>query len=110
MIIYANRQYDNRLLQFAGKDIWVKVYKRNNLTLGRNAMYIRILSSNGYRITYNKVPASLVEGKYNINFNGNTLGTMINETWSSSVDDFEIPSNVETLSTEELMDMVEVNC
>ena len=97
MKIYASK--NNKLVNYIGKNIWVKVYSISKLS---KAYYIRINSIDGNdTITYNKVP---IDTFNKFKPTSRTLAIAINIEHHANIDDFYVSTPVETLTMRELLD------
>ena len=102
MKIYASRK-NLTLDQFVGKDIWIKIKCLKKLTFHNT--YIRVLDidDNGI-VTFNKILAFWVN---NGHLGAKTLGAIINDQYHCELDKIILAEPIETLTTEDLLDMFE---
>ena len=91
MKIYCYSQSD--ITAYANKDIWVKAQ------FEKGPYWTRILSVNGDKCTLNRVSAEYTD------HSAVALGALVNKVHNCKLDEFSIIKPVETMSTEELLDL-----
>lgn len=104
MKIYANNYTKEDLEYYIGKDIWVKC----NCASG-HSYYMRILSKGTSKygtpiIVFNKIKAYIVE---NFRPTMKLLSTLLNEQHRGMINDYAVCEPVETLTTDEIIDIFE---
>lgn len=102
MKIYNSRR-NIELKDFVGKDVWVKCFH----THGEFNVYVRPLSCYGDFISYNEMPDFFVDEGIGEMFGKDELVDSLTDTYSANIDTFKIVYPLETMSSEEVVKLVE---
>ena len=105
MKIYASGN-SNRLADYAGEDIWIRV--RSSLKGNSNSRgeFIRVLSVDDRgRLEFNRVPGYFVDGESRMS--SRVVGAVLNDIYHKYPEDFYIVRPLDTMSTDELMGKLE---
>ena len=106
MKIYASSTSSDRLIDFAGKDIWVRVKPALQDYSNKHGIFIRVLYVDDRgRLTYNCVPGYFVDGGSKIS--AKAMGTILNDIYHKYPEDFYIMKPLDTMSTDEIMKSIE---
>lgn len=101
MKIYASGN-SNRLIDYAGTDMWVRVKSSLKERSDKHGLFIRILSvdSRG-RLEFNRIPGYFVDGGSQIS--AKSMGAILNDTYHKYPEDFYIVKPLDIMTTSEIM-------